>query len=438
MMNLLDTLSPFTKTAIAALCLCFCFSCTTLAQYQNVLIDENSTGGYGPCEPSIAVSPADPKKVVAGSILDRVYHSHDSGLTWQKDTLKSTYGVYGDPVLIADYQGNFYYFHLSNPYGEISWSGHKLDRIVCQTSTDSGLSWTDGGFAGFHHPKDQDKEWAIADPTDHTIYMSWTQFDAYSSKAPEDKSNILFAKSTDQGATWSESMIINEKAGDCLDGDQTTEGAVPAVGPNGEVYVAWSFDDRIYFDRSTDKGATWMDEDVVVAKQSKGWDFEIPGIGRANGLPITACDISEGPNRGAIYVNWSDQSNGEDDTDIWVAKSTDGGISWGDPVRVNDDPPGKHQFFTWMAVDPMTGYIYIVFYDRRNYEDAQTDVYLAWSKDGGATFTNELISESPFKPNPDQFFGDYNNISVYNGIVRPIWTRQEGDTLSVWTAIIDK
>ncbi|MGI9545010.1 MAG: sialidase family protein, partial [Cyclobacteriaceae bacterium] len=217
-----------------------------------------------------------------------------------------------------------------------------------------------------------------------------------------------------------------------------TEGAVPAIGPKGELYVAWSYDDKIYFDRSADQGSTWMEKDVVVAKQLKGWDFEIPEIGRANGLPITACDISEGPNRGAIYVNWSDQSNGEDDTDIWVAKSTDGGLTWADPVRVNDDPPGKHQFFTWMAVDPMTGHIYIVFYDRRNYEDARTDVYLAWSKDGGATFTNELISESPFKPNPNQFFGDYNNISAYNGTVRPIWTRQEGDTLSVWTAIIDK
>lgn len=413
-------------------------SCTTLAQYQNIQIAKSNVGGYGPCEPSISVSPKDPNQVVAGAILDRVYYSHDGGLTWQNDTLKSSFGVYGDPVIVSDFLGNFYYFHLSNPYGEASWTSHKLDRIVCQKSTDGGVSWSDGSFSGFHHPKDQDKQWGVADPSDHTIYLTWTQFDAYSSKDAKDKSNILFAQSQDQGASWSESVVINQKPGDCLDGDQTTEGAVPAVGPEGEVYVAWSFDNKVYFDRSLDHGATWMDKDKVLAKQPGGWDFLIPEIGRANGLPITSCDVSPGPHRGTIYVNWSDQRNGEDDTDVWLSKSTDGGESWSDPLKVNDDESGKHQFFNWMAVDPVTGYIYVVFYDRRNYEDAQTDVYLAWSQDGGESFTNELISESPFLPNPNQFFGDYNNISAYDGVVRPIWTRLEGDTLSIWTAIINK
>ncbi|MEZ5146518.1 MAG: sialidase family protein [Bacteroidales bacterium] len=67
-------------------------------------------------------------------------------------------------------------------------------------------------------------------------------------------------------------------------------------------------------------------------------------INRCNGLPITVCDLSGGPNNGTIYINWSDQSNGEDDTDVWVVKSTDGGDTWSEPMRVNDDPPGKQQF----------------------------------------------------------------------------------------------
>jgi hypothetical protein len=120
-----------------------------------------------------------------------------------------------------------------------------------------------------------------------------------------------------------------------------------------------------------------------------------------------------------------------------LVRSTDYGETWSEPVRVNDDPPGKHQFFTWMAVDPVTGGIYIVFYDRRAHADNQTDVFLAASFDGGSTFENVRISEKPFTPNPTVFFGDYNNISVNGGVIRPIWTRMDGNRTSIWTALID-
>ena len=62
---------------------------------------------------------------------------------------------------------------------------------------------------------------------------------------------------------------------------------------------------------------------------------------------------------------------------------------------------------------------------------------MAYSKDGGETFTNEKISATSFKPNAFNFFGDYNNISAHDGKVRPIWTRADDDRLSVWSAIID-
>ena len=169
-----------------------------------------------------------------------------------------------------------------------------------------------------------------------------------------------------------------------------------------------------------------------------GWDYEIPGITRANGLPITVCDLSDGPNKGTIYINWSDQRNGSNDTDVWLSKSTDGGDTWTPPVRVNDDAPGKHQFFTWMAIDQVTGYLYFVFYDRRNYNDITTDVFLAMSKDGGVTFINRQISESPFVPNDGVFFGDYTNITAHNGIVRPIWTRLHNGELSIWTLLTNE
>lgn len=158
---------------------------------------------------------------------------------------------------------------------------------------------------------------------------------------------------------------------------------------------------------------------------------------RSNGFPVTVCDTSQGPYRGTVYINWTDQRNETSDTDVWLVKTSDNGDTWSDPIRVNDDPAGKHQFFTWMTIDQTNGFLYFVFYDRRNYDDSKTDVYMAVSKDGAETFTNFKISETPFFPRSDIFFGDYTNITAYNDMVRPIWTRLENGQLSLWIALID-
>jgi len=407
-------------------------SSTEQVKYPNIPID-TTRRLVGPCEPSIFINPNNTNQVVAGSVLNTVYWSEDGGRTWEMNRMKSSHGVYGDPVITADFEGNFYFAHLSDPDGA-GWSSENLlDRIVVQRSEDGGKTWSDGGYAGLNHPKDQDKQWLVVNPENDEIYMTWTEFDLYNSKKEEDDSRILFSKSTDKGENWSKSVAINQFNGDCLDGDQTTEGAVPAVGKNGEIFVAWAYDDKIFFDKSLDGGKTWLDDDIVAADQPGGWTFEIPGISRCNGLPVTAVDR----NTNTIYINWTDQRNGKNDTDVWIVKSTDGGDTWSKPKRVNDDEAGSQQFLTWMAIDQTDGTIYTVFYDRRAYKDNMTDVYLAYSKDGGDTFRNVKISEQPFKPSAYNFFGDYNNISAHDGKVRPIWTRADGMRLSVWSAIID-
>lgn len=403
--------------------------------YKNVMIDSGT--GVGPCEPSICVNPSNPKNIIAGAVLNTVYHSLDGGKTWKKQRLTSPHGVYGDPCIVADTSGNIYYFHLSDPSGKGWLSKKLLDRIVCQKSTNGGKTWNQGSYMGLDHPKDQDKEWAVIDNRNGNVYCTWTQFDLYDSKEPGDSTTILFSKSTDHGQNWSSPVRISQFAGDCVDDDETVEGAVPAVGPNGEIYVTWALGDHLYFDRSTDEGQTWLNEDIIAADGIVGWAFDIPGINRCNGMPITEVDLSGGEHHGTIYVNWSDQRNGEDNTDIWLIKSSDQGNTWSAPFRVNQDDTKTHQFFTWMDVDPVTGYLYIVYYDRSAYKDTQTDVMLAYSKDGGATFTNVKISNSPFVPDERVFFGDYNNISAYDGVVRPIWTRADGTALSIWTALIE-
>ncbi len=419
--------SKFTKP-FAILTLLLVFSCGVSAQPVNIKISDQNF----PEEPSIFINPKNPAKMMAGANIDNLFLSSDSGLTWSQFTLTSNFGVWGDPCIAADTSGDFVFLHLANPP-----SGSWIDRIVFQKYQTTNSTWVVDTFAGLNGSKFQDKEWIAIDPATNFYYITWTEFDDYGSSASTDSSRIMFSKSLDGGVSWSPAQKINKTSGDCIDSDNTTEGAVPTVGPNGEIFVAWAGPDGLVFDRSLDTGKTWLENDIFVSSIPGGWDYAIDGISRCNGLPITICDLSNGPHHGTIYINWTDQRNGINNTDVWLVKSTDGGNTWSAPFMVNDDTTQNQQFLTWMSVDQTTGDIYIIFYDRRAYPDTRTDVTVAVSKDGGSSFKNYKISHSPFQPTPNIFFGDYNNISAHNGIVRPIWTRLNNDSLSVWTAIIN-
>ncbi|HFS67886.1 MAG TPA: exo-alpha-sialidase [Flavobacteriia bacterium] len=411
---------------------------TSIPKYTNVKIFEQSVfQGLGPCEPSIFINPLNTNNIVAGSVIDFVHTSFDGGKSWNTKNLTSKFGIWGDPSVIADFKGNFYYFHLSDPEGT-NWQSTKvLDRMVVQKSTDGGVSWSNGAGIGHNSPKQQDKEWAAVNTLNNEIYLTWTEFDKYGSKNSKHHSRILFSKSADEGKTWSQPKILSQVEGNAIDDNGTVEGAVPAVGLNGEIYCAWSVNDKIYFDKSMDGGISWLKEDVIATTQ-KGWGFEIEGFGRANGMPVTAVDLSKSKYKGTIYINFADKRNGKTNSDVFLIKSADNGKTWSKPTKVNQDNTETEQFFTWMSVDPKTGFIYIVYYDRSNYKDTKTDVVLAVSKDGGKTFNNTTISDKPFTPNPKIFFGDYNNICAFDGVIRPIWTSYEKNKLSVWTCLISE
>lgn len=409
------------------------FQTCMFAQYPNIRV--SSVGFNDPEEVTIAINPANPDILAAGANINYFYRSTNGGVSWIQNTLSSTLGVWGDPVVIFDSLGYLYYSHLSNPI-----NGYWIDRIVVQRSTDFGVTWNDGAGVGYTYPKNQDKEWLAVDLTQSpyrgNIYMSWTEFDNYGSSSTADSSRILFSRSTDQGITWATPIRLSDRGGNCIDSDETVEGAVPAVGPNGEIYVSWAGPLGIVFDKSTNGGVTFG-SDIFVNSMPGGWDFNVSGIYRCNGMPITACDISFSPYRGTIYICWGDQRNGTSNSDVFISKSTDGGNTWSDAKMVNDDLAARHQFFPWMTVDPKTGIIYVVFYDRRNTTGSATDVYVARSIDGGETFMNFKVSESSFTPNAGVFFGDYSNIAAFNGMVYPIWMRLDGNNLSVWTTRIN-
>lgn len=411
--------------------LCFYYNFLSFSQViENIQLPlpKGASYPFSQIEPSIAIRKDKPRYMIAGSVLNDYYYSKNGGKRWKSKSLESQFGVNGDPVVHVDKKGKFYYFHLSNPaYGY-------LDRIVCESSENIKGRWYSSSTPK-NGSKAQDKQWVAECPITGNLYLTWTQFDKYNSNNPLDSSVILFSKSTDEGKSWSSPIRISKFAGDCLDDDNTVEGAVPTVGPNGEIYVCWSGPKGIMFNRSLDMGETWLPEEGFVSDQPMGWNYTIPGFYRSNGLPITKCDLST-KHPGRIYLNWSDQRNGIDNTDIWLVYSDDKGETWSSEIKVNQDNSEKHQFLTWMDIDQTNGNIFFVYYDRREHKNTSTDVYMSFSKDGGKTIEDIKISKDSFTPDENIFFGDYINIAVHDNVIRPIWPRMDAGKISLWVGLI--
>ncbi len=210
------------------------------------------------------------------------------------------------------------------------------------------------------------------------------------------------------------------------------QGSFPAVSSDGELYVVWRGYDsggQIRFDKSTDGGLTFG-TDKIVSNAPDSW------------FPHMTVDLSGGPFHNNIYVVWNDLRNGDDD--VFLSISSNGGDTWTPAQRINNDPisNGKDQYWPTIAISEL-GEIVIMFYDTRNTSNNTIiEAYIARSTDGGATFTNELVSTQPSPtniPNGDVRFGDYIDIDFYGGNIVPVWTdeRAGGYDMDIYTARIN-
>ncbi|GMU80459.1 MAG: hypothetical protein AMXMBFR47_03300 [Planctomycetota bacterium] len=385
-------------------------------------------------EPSICVDPTRPNRMAIGwRQFDTVASNfRQAGYAWSRDAGRTwtfpgslTPGLFrSDPVLRSTSSGVFYYYSLST-----------LTSCEFFRSLDGGRTWGPPlpGFGG-------DKQWFAIDTTggasDGNIYGCWSQYYGCCG-------NNVFTRSVDDAASFSTPISLPQgHVFGTLD-----------VGPDGEVYlvggdaptrstqiVTRSSDaasgGAITFDRSTQ---------VPLGVMVLGTQYVNPSglLGQAS----VVVDRSNGPRRGWVYVLCSVDPPGSDPLDVRFARSTDGGLTFSTPVRINDDPAGTnaYQWFGTMSIAP-SGRIDVVWNDTRHAanpsQPVTSELYYSFSNDGGVTWSaNEQLAQSwnhlvGFPQ--QQKIGDYYDMwsddvganlayaATYNG-EQDVWFRRIGD-----------
>ncbi|HTV13827.1 MAG TPA: sialidase family protein [Acidobacteriaceae bacterium] len=396
-------------------------------------------------EPGIAVNPMNPQQVVAVfQYTAQASYSTDAGKTW---TLASgvappDYKMSGDVSVVFDKQGHAIVgFIAFDKLGTFNYWAHGATRngIFLKRSLDGGKTWEPELRTVIAQPTQpgipfEDKPYFLSDTSKSryagNLYVGWTRWTLQDSQ-------MLFSRSTDDGLTWSAPIEIARDRGLPRDDNGALEGFDGAVGPDGTVYGIWSERDKIDFVESHDGGRTFSRAKDILS--TGPIMYAIDGMDRANGFPQIAIDPRGGAKGGPLYVTWSDYRNGE--IDIFLSISADHGRTWSEPVKVNNDPVhnGADHFFQWLAVDPVTGAVNVVFYDRREDPENRVQIVaLARSTDGGRTFSNYAWTTTPIDPS-GVFMGDYNALAAWNGRVYGAWAFRQGkeDKTSVQVGVAD-
>ncbi|MFH1119074.1 MAG: T9SS type A sorting domain-containing protein [Bacteroidota bacterium] len=384
----------------------------------NIDADGNNILNDAANEPSIAIDPLNPDRMAIGwRQFDNVNnnfrqagyaYTSDGGQVWNFPGVIDPGVFRSDPVLEADNQGVFYYNSLT------SSGGNYFCRVY--RSNDGGAQWDEGIPA-----QGGDKQWMEIDKSggagEGNIYSFWTSY--YSICYPGN-----FTRSTNGGSYYEDCVSVN---GDPYWGTL-------AIGPESELYIVGAgFNDGLVVAKSS----TAWNPDALVE-----WDYftEVflngimiagPAVNPVGllGQASIAVNHAPGPGYGNVYVLASVEGlNNGDPGDVMFAKSEDGGLSFGTPVRINDDlSVSNTQWFGTMSVAP-NGRIDVVWLDTRDapaFAPLYSSLYYSYSLDRGETWSdNELLSES-FDPHlgwPNQEkMGDYFDMVSDNGNAHLAW-----------------
>ena len=391
-------------------------------------------------ETSIAIDPSHPSNVIVGSneiqrLPMRAMASTDGGATFTGVDLPlpppstrqgSDFG--SDPGVAFDSNGNAYYSYIIVFFakgGAINGSEMAVAR-----SSNHGLSWTATYFApstGEAHFND--KPMITVDSGSgpghfhNRVYVAWDNA-VGSSSSEKNGNNLVLSYSDDGGVTFTAPVSVS---GNFI-GKTGAIGADPYVASNGTLHVAWHDTARgqIFDASSTDGGVTFSAPHTIATVP----EFQFNPVAQAvrGALVYPAC----GAAGSSLYCSYTAGTPGG--VKVFVAKSTDGGVTW---PTVKQMPAGGDQFNQWLAVDPSNGSVNVAYYDTQT-KDAPATIYtLARSTDGGASYAAQQVATAPTDEtggagvNLGNQYGDYEGIAALNGTVRPVWTDRRQDVIDL-------
>lgn len=384
----------------------------------NISNDGYNILGDAANEPSLAIDPLNPERMAIGwrqfdyigsNFRQAGYgYSDDGGETWTFPGVIDPGVFRSDPVLEADNEGRIYYNSLT------SSGGSYFCRVF--RSEDGGAGWDDGVPA-----QGGDKQWMEIDKTgtegEGNIYAFWTSY--YSYCFPGN-----FTRSANGGDSYE----------DCVSVDGNPYWGTLAIGTEGELYIAGAgSNDGVVVVKSynASEPGSIIAWDYYTQVDMDGYMGAGPEVNPAGllGQASIAVNAAPGPGQGNVYVlvSVSRISNG-DPGDVMFAKSEDGGLSFSDPVRINDDfSVSNTQWFGTMSVAP-NGRIDVVWLDTRDApanDPVWSALYYSYSLDQGETWSdNELLSDA-FDPHvgwPNQEkMGDYFDMISDNGNAHLAW-----------------
>jgi hypothetical protein len=370
----------------------------------NVDANGNNIIGDAANECSISVDPTNQSKMtIAWRQFNNVTsnfrqagwgYTTDGGTHWTFPGVLENNVFRSDPVTSSNEIGQFFYLSLQSDVNT-SFFCDDLWR-----STNGGQAWTllsgeRGGGGG-------DKQWFTIDKTNGPGHGFQYQSDDGINCSG---GGVEFQRSTNGGVTWQNPIVVpHGPVYGTLDVD--TNGNLFIGGEGSSFYCVRSSNAQIgsqtpTFDRST--------------PVNMGGFIGSGGINPAglDGMVFLAIDRSGTSTNNNIYMLASVVPSGRSTTDVMFVRSTDGGLTFSAPRKINDDPvnPNKWHWFGTMSVAP-NGRIDSVWYDTRNAaNNTDSQLFYSWSTDGGVTWApNVAVSNSfnPFEgyPNQDKI-GDY-------------------------------
>jgi hypothetical protein len=381
-----------------------------------------SVNNYGTeVEPFVMVNPSNPNNLIGAWQQDRwndggsrgivSARSTDGGASWtiNSNTKSSVctggtaanggdYERASDPWVAISPNGTAYLMTLSVTQEPGGFGSHPNAMLVMR-STNGGASW--GNPTTLIRDDNQnvlnDKNSMTADPNSSNFaYAVWDRLVSPTSGNNSEQAfensrdfagDIYFSRTTNGGASWEPARKIY-KAGQIA---QTIGNLIvvepTAGGFNGElvdIFTQFKFRSNsggsrganIAAIRSTDHGASWTQKEVLISDFRRGIVAD-PDDGAAHRTGDINPEAAVDPNTGAIYVIWQDSRFGPRSS-IALSRSTDGGLTWSTPIKVNATPTsiplGNQQAFTPMVSVRNDSTVAVSYYDFRNN-----------TADGGAT-----------------------------------------------------